>query len=150
MAPATRTGGLLKIGDVAERTGLSLRSVRHYEDVGLLPPAERSPGGFRLYTDAAVERLLVVKQMKPLEFTLDEMRALLDAQDELASRPSPDRRRELQDTLSAYRILVEQQISKMEQRLVGAHALHASLGGLVREGLQRRSRLPASGDGSVR
>ena len=57
---------MLTIGDVAERTGLSLRSVRHYEDVGLLPTADRSPGGFRLYGDAAVERLLVVTQMKPL------------------------------------------------------------------------------------
>ena len=128
MGPAIKTRGLLQIGDVAERTALSLRSVRHYEDVGLLPPAERSPGGFRLYTDAAVERLLVIKQMKPLEFTLDEMRALLDAQDELAAGPAPERRRELQDTLKAYRVLVEQKISKIEQRLAGARALQASLG----------------------
>ena len=132
MAQASKTRGLLQIGDVAERTGLSLRSVRHYEDVGLLPPAERSPGGFRLYTDAAVERLLVVKQMKPLEFTLDEMRALLDAQDELAAGPVADRRRELQDTLAAYRLLVEHRIAKMEQRLAGARALHASLSASAR------------------
>ena len=128
MAAATKSRGLLQIGDVAERTGLSLRSVRHYEDVGLLPPAQRSPGGFRLYTAAAVERLLVVKQMKPLEFTLDEMRALLDARDELAAGPAPGRRRELQDTLSAYRLLVEQRIAKMERRLAAARAIHASLG----------------------
>lgn len=38
----------LQIGGVAERTGLSLRTIRHYEEVGLLPEAERSPGGFRL------------------------------------------------------------------------------------------------------
>lgn len=132
MAPATKTRGLLQIGDVAERTGLSLRSVRHYEEVGLLPPAERSPGGFRLYTDAVVDRLLVVKQMKPLELTLDEMRAVLDAQDELATRPAPDRRRELQETLAAFRLLVEQRIAKLEQRLAGARALHSSLGVPVR------------------
>lgn len=121
----------MQIGDVAERTGLSLRSVRHYEEVGLLAPAERSPGGFRLYTDAAVARLFVVKQMKPLEFTLDEMRTLLDAQDELAAGPTPDRRRELQETLAAYRLLVEQRTAKLEQRLDGARALHASLGALT-------------------
>ena len=131
MAPATKTRGLLQIGDVGERTGLSLRSVRHYEEVGLLPAAERSPGGFRLYTDAAVERLLVVKQMKPLEFTLDEMRALLDAQDELAAGPPPARRRELHEALAAFRVLVEQRIAKLEQRLTGARTLHDSLGVLV-------------------
>ena len=132
MASTTRTRGLLTIGDVAERTGLSLRSVRHYEEVGLLPPAERSPGGFRLYTDAAVDRLLVVKQMKPLEFTLDEMRALLDAQDELAAGPAPARRRELQESLAGYRLLVEQRLAKLEQRLAGGRALHVSLGTLLR------------------
>lgn len=127
MASTTATRGLLQIGDVAQQTGLSLRSVRHYEDVGLLPPAERSPGGFRLYTTEAVQRLLVIKQMKPLEFTLDEMRMLLDAQDELAAGPTPARRRELADTLAGYRLLVEQRIAKMEQRLAGARALQASL-----------------------
>ena len=132
MGPTTKTRGLLQIGDVAERTGLSLRSVRHYEEVGLLPPAERSPGGFRLYTDAAVDRLLLVKQMKPLEFTLDEMRALLDAQDELAAGPAPARRRELQESLAGYRLLVEQRLAKLEQRLAGGRALHVSLGTLLR------------------
>jgi len=127
MAPTTKTRGLLQIGDVAERTGLSLRSVRHYEDVGLLPPADRSPGGFRLYTDAAVERLLVVKQMKPLEFTLEQMRDLLDAQDELAAGPAPARRRELQDTLAGYCVLVQARAVRLEQRLAGARALHAAL-----------------------
>ncbi len=131
MAPATKTRGMLQIGDVAERTGLSLRSVRHYEDVGLLPPADRSPGGFRLYTDAAVERLLVVRQMKPLEFTLDQMRELLDAQDELAARPNPGRRRELQNTLAGYRLLVEQRAARLEQRLAGARELRASLDALA-------------------
>ena len=124
---------MLTIGDVADRTGLSLRSVRHYEDVGLLPPAERSPGGFRLYTDAAVARLRVVMQMKPLEFTLEQMRDLLDAQDELAAGPPPGRRRDLQDTLAAYRLLVEQRAARLERRLAGARALQASLDALVPE-----------------
>ena len=117
----------MQIGEVAERTGLSLRTVRHYEDVGLLPESERSPGGFRLYTDAAVERLLVIKQMKPLEFTLEEMRALLDALDELAAGPEPDRRRALLASLADYRLQVEKRIAKLEERVSGARALHASL-----------------------
>ncbi len=127
MAPATRTRGLLQIGDVAERTGLSLRSVRHYEEVGLLPPAERSPGGFRLYTDATVERLRVIMQMKPLEFTLEQMRELLESLDELAAGPAPQRRAALRAGLEDYRVEVERRTRTLQERLAGARALQDSL-----------------------
>ncbi|WP_037158410.1 MerR family transcriptional regulator [Rhodococcoides fascians] len=75
----------MQIGEVAERTGLSIRTLRHYDEVGLVPPSERSAGGFRLYTDADVERLLVIRRMKPLEFTLDEMSRLLASLDTIES-----------------------------------------------------------------
>lgn len=74
----------MQIGEVAERTGLSIRTLRHYDEVGLVPPSERSAGGFRLYTEADVERLLVIRRMKPLEFTLDEMSRLLESLDTIA------------------------------------------------------------------
>ncbi len=127
MAASVKARGLLQIGDVAERTGLSLRTVRHYEEVGLLPPAERSPGGFRLYHDAAVQRLLVVKQMKPLEFTLEEMRELLEALDELRLGPEHTRRRELLDVLAAYQRRVAERVDTLRVRLLGAKALQDSL-----------------------
>ncbi len=73
----------LHIGDVAERVGLSLRTVRYYEEQGLFAPAGRTDGGFRLYTDEQVDRLLLIKQMKPLGFTVQQMRELLDARDAL-------------------------------------------------------------------
>ena len=73
----------VQIGDVAERTGLSLRTIRWYEEVGLVPPSARTSGGFRLYTDADIERLELVKRMKPLDFTLEEMRDLLTTVDQL-------------------------------------------------------------------
>lgn len=47
--------------------------------MGLVTPSARSTGGFRLYTDADVQRLLVIRRMKPLAFTLEEMAALLAA-----------------------------------------------------------------------
>ena len=74
--PMTRAG-LLQIGQVAERTGLSLRTIRWYEEEGLVVPTARSDGGFRLYSDADVARLELIKRMKPLGFALEEMRELL-------------------------------------------------------------------------
>ena len=67
----------LHIGDVAARTELSLRSLRHWEEVGLLRPSGRTDGGFRLYTEADVEKILVIRRMKPLGFTLEEMGAVM-------------------------------------------------------------------------
>ena len=125
------TRGLLQIGDVAERTGLSLRTVRHYEEVGLLQPAERSPGGFRLYTEAAVERLRVIKQMKPLEFSLEQMRELLDAVDELASAPAPARQRELRLVLAGYQRLTQERLDRLRQHLLGGKALQDALDDLL-------------------
>ena len=121
----------MQIGDVAERTDLSLRTVRHYEDVGLIPTAQRSPGGFRLYTDAAVERLLVIKQMKPLEFTLEQMREVLDALDELAADPTDARRRDLLDVLAGYQALVSKRTTKLREHLRGAKALQDALDDLL-------------------
>ena len=74
------------IGAVAARTGLSLRTLRHYDEVGLVVPSARSEGGFRLYTEDDVERLLLVRRMKPLGFTLDQMSELLEIADALEHR----------------------------------------------------------------
>ena len=73
----------MQIGEVAARTELSLRTIRHYEESGLVVPSARSQGGFRLYTERDVERLMVIRRMKPLGFTLEQMRDLLEATDRL-------------------------------------------------------------------
>jgi len=68
----------MHIGELAERTGLSLRTIRHYDEVGLLPASSRTEGGFRVYSEDDFERLTVIKQMKPLGFSLEEMAELLE------------------------------------------------------------------------
>ncbi|WP_410582613.1 MerR family transcriptional regulator [Amycolatopsis sp. lyj-108] len=78
-------GEQMQIGEVAERTGLSLRTIRYYEEVGLVVPSARSQGGFRLYTEPDIDRLQLIKRMKPLGFQLEEMRDLLAILD-----PTPD------------------------------------------------------------
>ncbi|MGV3114048.1 MerR family transcriptional regulator [Corynebacterium freneyi] len=79
---------LMKIGEVAERTSLSIRSLRHYDEMGLASPSAYSPGGFRLYTEADVERLLTIRRMKPLGFPLERMREFARAVDALYDDPS--------------------------------------------------------------
>ncbi len=80
----------MQIGEVAERTGLSLRTIRYYEEVGLAVPSARSQGGFRLYTEPDVERLELIKRMKPLGFQLEEKRDLLANLDPQPRAPELD------------------------------------------------------------
>ena len=75
----------LKIGEVAERTELSIRSLRHWDEVGLVSPSAHSPGGFRLYTEADVERILLIRRMKPLGFSLERMADFCRALDALGA-----------------------------------------------------------------
>jgi DNA-binding transcriptional MerR regulator len=79
------TGEQMHIGEVAARTELSQRTIRHYDEVGLVVPSARTQGGFRLYTDADITRLMVIRRMKPLGFTLEQMQELLQATDRLDS-----------------------------------------------------------------
>jgi len=71
--------GMMHIGELAERTALSLRTIRHYDEIGLLTPSGRSEGGFRLYTEGDFDRLMLIRRMKPLGYSLDQMRDLLHA-----------------------------------------------------------------------
>jgi MerR family copper efflux transcriptional regulator len=75
----------MHIGELAERAGMSLRTIRHYDDVGLLKPSGRTEGGFRLYTDEDFTRLMLIRRMKPLGFSLDRMTDLLRVIDSLGT-----------------------------------------------------------------
>ncbi len=118
----------MQIGDVAEIVGLSLRTIRHYEEVGLLPEAKRSQGGFRLYTNDAVQRLLLIKQMKPLDFTLEEMRDMLEIRERLRNpRLSTRTRAGLVEQLAVYENLVNTKLAALRQDVSNAQAFAAQL-----------------------
>lgn len=70
---------MMHIGELAERTGLSLRTIRHYDQIGLLTPSGRSEGGFRLYTEDDHDQLMLIRRMKPLGYSLEQMGDLLKA-----------------------------------------------------------------------
>jgi MerR family transcriptional regulator, copper efflux regulator len=86
------TADLVQIGVLVERVGLSLRTVRYYEELGLVTPSMRTAGGFRLYGPEQEERLRVLKVMKPLGFSLDEMRDLVQLLDDAARAKAGSRR----------------------------------------------------------
>jgi len=119
----------MQIGQVAARTELSIRTVRHYDDVGLVTPSVRSAGGFRLYSEADVNRLLVIRRMKPLGFTLAEMKDLLAALDVLDDRKSSaaDRKAAVQ-CLREYRTKTDESSERLRQQLAYAEELAELLG----------------------
>lgn len=71
----------IQIGEAAQRAKLSIDTIRFYERRALLPRAPRSGGQFRLYTADDVTRLLFIKQMQGLGFSLQEIKQLLDLRD---------------------------------------------------------------------
>ncbi|KUL26365.1 MerR family transcriptional regulator [Streptomyces regalis] len=120
----------MQIGEVAERTGLSLRTIRHYEEVDLVIPSARSKGGFRLYTESDVERLMVIRRMKPLDFSLEEMRDLLDITDRLAAtdeRPTGEELERLRERLDSYRKVADARCETLRARLEMAEDFAATL-----------------------
>lgn len=115
---------LQQIGAVAERVGLSLRTIRHYEEVGLVIPSGRSSGGFRLYTDADIDRLTQVKDMKPLGFSLEETVDILglraEVQDGTIDGDDLDR-------LSEFAARAEQQVTMLRRQLGRAQSFSAAI-----------------------
>lgn len=109
----TRVDERMQIGEVAERTGLSLRTIRYYEEVGLAVPSARSAGGFRLYSHTDVERLLLLKKMKPAGLQLTEIRELLAVLD----TPAEDRGASDRARLARFAEKAEAQRSVLRQRL---------------------------------
>lgn len=119
----------MQIGEVAARTELSLRTIRHYEDAGLVIPSARSQGGFRLYTEDDVARLMVIRRMKPLGFTLDEMRDLLATTDRLDSGEelSPEQREELVARMRGFEQATQQRVRDLRTQLARAEEFAATL-----------------------
>jgi len=67
---------LYKIGDVGTRAGITLRTIRYYEELGLIQPTVRTKGGFRLYAEESIERLKFIQELKMLDFPLSKIRRL--------------------------------------------------------------------------
>ncbi len=67
----------LLIGEAAERCGVPAKTLRYYEDIGILDPAERSPAGYRHYDDGVIERVAFIRSAQALKLTLGEIRGVI-------------------------------------------------------------------------
>jgi MerR family copper efflux transcriptional regulator len=123
----TPRGELMQIGQVAERTGLSLRTIRFYEENGLVIPSARSEGGFRLYSEDEVARLEVIKRMKPLGFTLEETRELLTLLADLDA--ATGERAQLLDRLRMFHEAATARVTALKEQLAVAEGFAEALAG---------------------
>ena len=94
-----------KIGELARRTGLTVRTLHHYDEIGLLSPAERSAGGHRVYGDDDVRRLYRIVSLRSLGFPLDAIAGALDHQHFDARQAVTDHLRRLEDQIERDRML---------------------------------------------
>jgi DNA-binding transcriptional MerR regulator len=95
--------------------------------VGLLRPSGRSEGGFRLYTEDDVERLLLIRRMKPLGFSLEEMADLLDVAGRLSGGDASAEVEPLRERLAAYVAAAEERRADLARKLDMADELIALL-----------------------
>lgn len=71
----------MKIGQLAERTGVSTKAIRYYEDIGVLPEPERAPNGYRDYTADAANRIAFIQDAQSAGLSLIEIQAILELRD---------------------------------------------------------------------
>ncbi|HET8943460.1 MAG TPA: MerR family transcriptional regulator [Dehalococcoidia bacterium] len=117
----------LQIGEVAERTGVTQRTLRFYEEKGLLRPPSRMDGGFRLYSEEDVKRVEMIRRLQDLlGVTLADIKEMVDAQEmlrELRAQYRPEagveeKRRQLTkaiDVVQAQYVIVKQKCEQMEE-----------------------------------
>jgi DNA-binding transcriptional MerR regulator len=134
----------LRIGEIAERSGVTPRTVRYYEELGLLPRSEREQGKHRIYTEADVQRLRELTRLRDLlGLSLDELRSMLIAEDARAEVRrrfhETDSREEQLELLDRALPHLETQLALVRGKLAELQELEADLVE-VRKRVQRRRR----------
>lgn len=120
------------IDQVAAQTGLTKRTLRYYEEVGLLPPTDRTGGNYRRYSDEDIQRIEHIKKLRDLlGFSLADIRAMLEVDDERGLLKAANRH----ETDAAAKIaridrgdeLIRRQLQLIEQKIAGLEQMRALL-----------------------
>ncbi len=110
----------MNIGEAARRAGINAKRVRHYEAIGVLPKAGRSPANYRSYSESDVHTLGFIRQARALGFAIDDIRTLLGLW--------RDRRRPSRDVKK----LVERHAAELRERIAELEAMLGALEHLAR------------------
>jgi MerR family transcriptional regulator, repressor of the yfmOP operon len=136
---STPDTALLKIQEVASETGLTPRSIRYYEEVGLLEPAARSEGAYRLYDASDLERLRTIKELRDeAGFSLAQIGQLLE--DEAARERNRERFRSSHDPTER-RAVINDARDRVERQIETLEAKAARLAEMIDAAKERRRHL---------
>ncbi|AKU91731.1 MerR family transcriptional regulator [Vulgatibacter incomptus] len=113
----------LSTGDLARRSGTTLRTVRFYEEAGLLEPSVVGKGGRRLYTEGDLERLTLIADLRELDLSIEEIRELLRMREGCTSAP------ELSERFGS---ALAEQLDRTQRRLAALHRLSAEFDAALR------------------
>lgn len=137
--PAGSRAPLLRIQEVAAEVGLTPRSIRYYEEIGLLRPAARSAGAYRLYDASDLERLRFIRGLRDdAGFSLAEIGRLLE--DEDARLRDRERFRSATDPAER-RAIVADALARVERQVASLHEKIGRLGAMVADAESRRAHL---------
>ena len=134
------------IEQVATSTGLTKRTLRYYEEVGLLPPTGRTEGNYRRYSEEDIERIKQIKELRDLlGFSLADIRQLLQAEEErdlikLAYRQETDADGKITQLDRADEVIREQ-LQLIEQKISGLEQMRSTLLIKLEKHQQKRNQL---------
>jgi DNA-binding transcriptional MerR regulator len=130
---------LQRIQEVAATLGLTTRTIRYYEEIGLLRPAARSGGDYRLYDEDDVERLRFIKDLRDeAGFSLAEISRMLE--DEAARTRNHDRFRETSDEVER-RAIIADALDRVDRQISSLQAKSERLATMIEEAKSRRAHL---------
>jgi MerR family transcriptional regulator, repressor of the yfmOP operon len=130
---------MLRIGEIAERSGVTPRTIRYYEELGLLPRGDREQGKHRSYTEADVDRLREVTRLRDLlGLSLDELRTMIVAEE---VRADARRRFHASDSAAERRAALEEALPHVETQLALVRRRVAELRELETDLVDRRKRI---------
>ena len=110
----------MNIGELAVQSGIAAKTIRHYESIGLVPPAQRAGNGYRVYTDADIGILRFIYRARDLGFSLKEIGELLDLW--------MDKRR----NSASVKALAMRHIADIDRKIVEMQSFRLTLDNLVR------------------
>jgi DNA-binding transcriptional MerR regulator len=113
---------MFQIGELSDRTGVPAKTIRYYEDIGLLPPTKRDDNRYRLYEQKDAERLRFIKSARALDFSLQEIAQILAARD----RNEPP--------CGHVMDLIQSHIDEVERRIQELETLRSELANLFEAG----------------